>query len=257
MIFRMAEFVAELPVKSSSSIAEGRPRLLSLFTYVRDLPRVRSQFRVHRPSIALAAIRNEISPARQDQNVAAAEDRPPIDLYSHGPQDGPVTNQKSNQTHDEVRSRYSTLNSSSELRRPLLPVSIPPDAQVLGPRPISEQVHVSEVDSTSESPEGTESESAAKDMLEDLLTSHEQSSQPISTGTKGTSESVRHRTIPPFRAIDAGVFEATRLQPDENVQKNWAIWKKTLNQRLMRLHLGQNVITNLRLGMVGSTQDEK
>jgi hypothetical protein len=103
----------------------------------------------------------------------------------------------------------------------------------------------------------TESKSADKDMLEGLPTSHEQPSQPISTETKGTSENIRRRTIPPFREIDAGVFEATRLESDENIRKNWPVWKNTLNQLLMRLHLGQNVITNLRLGMVGSAQDEK
>jgi hypothetical protein len=115
--------------------------LFSLYTFVRDLPRVRRKFRVHRPSIALATIRNETSPALQDQ--------------------------KSNQTNNEVRSRDLTLNSSSELGHPLLPVSVPPETQVLGPQPISEQVHVSEADPTSECPKCTE-RSQQPTALQDL-----------------------------------------------------------------------------------------
>lgn len=65
-----------------------------------------------------------------------------------------------------------------------------------------------------------------------------------------------HSRLPEFREIDKSLFEATRIQPQASLRAQWTeAWRTTLNKRLMDLHLGQHVITNLRFCMTGSSPD--
>jgi hypothetical protein len=150
------ELVAELPVKSSSSIAVRTPSLVSLRAFIRNLARRGRKYDLQHSSIALTAIGNDVKPSLQDQEVTAAEDGVSINPHPREVADGPAAKQNSRQTSDEVGSQYLKLYSSSELGRAVVPVSISRNEQLLGPQPPSVQVRVTGADPISESTKSIE-----------------------------------------------------------------------------------------------------
>lgn len=75
---------------------------------------------------------------------------------------------------------------------------------------------------------------------------------PASQSSSGPSQ----RPMPDFRELNPSLFEATRLQPRDALRSQWSeAWRIMINKRLMDLHLGPNIITNLRFCMMGSSPD--
>jgi hypothetical protein len=60
-----------------------------------------------------------------------------------------------------------------------------------------------------------------------------------------------------FEARGKDLFEATKLRPEKYLLTQWKNSGRQVIDKLLRdLHLGQNIVTNLRLSMLGSTPDE-
>jgi hypothetical protein len=61
-----------------------------------------------------------------------------------------------------------------------------------------------------------------------------------------------------FEERGENIFEATKLRPEKYLLTQWKNSGRQIIDKLFRdLHLGQNIITNLRLSMLGPAPDEK
>lgn len=87
----------------------------------------------------------------------------------------------------------------------------------------------------------------------------------LATDLKGKGKSVAAEAsgflsqngFKPFAERGKSLFEATRLRPDKALIAQWkSSGRQVVDKRLRDLHLGQNIISNLRLCMLGSTPDE-
>ena len=77
----------------------------------------------------------------------------------------------------------------------------------------------------------------------------------ITTKVSGPSS---QKEVRAFSERGKNLYEATRLRPDKSLLSQWkSSGRQLIDKRLRDLHLGQNVITNLRLCMLGPTPDEK
>jgi hypothetical protein len=81
--------------------------------------------------------------------------------------------------------------------------------------------------------------------------------QGTSVNAEASGVSSSWKGVKLFAERGKNLFEATNLRPEKCLLAQWKTsGRQVVDRRLRGLHLGQNIITNLRLSMLGSIPDE-
>jgi hypothetical protein len=109
-----------------------------------------------------------------------------------------------------------------------------------------------------EEPEPSLEDESQPESQESGIVATDINGQGTSANAEASGVSSSWKGVKLFAERGKNLFEATTLRPEKRLLAQWkASGRQVVDKRLRGLHLGQNIITNLRLSMLGSIPDER